>query len=156
VGTNTKAAKLVDPAGPYLPSRSVASFTSTGGGMAGDAADLARWGYLLYGGQVINSDLVKHMEADPQTEPSMGPYALGTTVNADSDGTVTVGHPGGGLNWPYTAMMEVWTGSPPVAVVVLTPQPADFATQLFDLVVGLHSDIASLANAPKPTTTPTN
>jgi CubicO group peptidase (beta-lactamase class C family) len=72
VGTNPPGAKLVDPAGPYLPSRSVASATSSAGGMAGDAADVARWGYLLYGGHVIDTALVKQMEADPQEEPTRG------------------------------------------------------------------------------------
>jgi len=125
VGTNPPGAKLVDPAGPYLPSRSVASATSSAGGMAGDAADVARWGYLLYGGHVIDTALVKQMEADPQEEPTRGLYALGTMLTTDDHGTTMVGHPGGGPEWPCSAIMMVWTGKPAVAVAVLTPQPAD-------------------------------
>jgi D-alanyl-D-alanine carboxypeptidase len=142
VGTNPPGATLVDPAGAYLPSRSVASATSAAGGMAGDAADVARWGYLLYGGRVIDSSLVKQMEADPQPEPNVGMYALGTTVATDASGIITVGHGGGGPNWPYTGIVWVWTGDPPVAVAVLTPQPADFPTAVYDLVMQLHDDAA--------------
>ena len=132
---------VVDPAGPYLPSRSAASFTGAGGGMAADAADVARWGYLLYGGHVLGPALVAELEADPQPEPSVGPYALGTMVTTLDDGSRLVGHAGGGTDWPYTSILQVWTGSSPVAVAVLTPQPADFGTQLFDLVVGLRTAV---------------
>jgi D-alanyl-D-alanine carboxypeptidase len=144
VGTDPKGVTLVDPAGPFLPSRAVASFTTGGGGMAGDAADLARWGYLLYGGRVLSTPLVTEMESDPRPEPDVGPYALGTIVVTGDDGTVMVGHPGGGLDWPYTAVMEVWPGASPVAVAVLTPQPADFPSQLYDLVMNLRSAVATL------------
>ena len=50
--------------------------------MAADAADTALWGYLLYGGQVIDSTLVRQMEADPQ-DSDVGLYRLGTIVMAD-------------------------------------------------------------------------
>jgi D-alanyl-D-alanine carboxypeptidase len=139
VGTNPSGAKLVDAAGPYLPSRSVASATSAAGCMAGDAADLARWGYLLYGGHVIDSALVKQMEADPQEEPMMGQYALGTALTSDDFGTVMVGHSGGGMDWPYSAVMMASTGNPAVSVAVLTPQPADFPTDIYDLFMQLQN-----------------
>ena len=129
---------LVDPTGPYLPSRAAASSEGGCGAMASDAADVARWGYLLYGGHIIDSALVKQMEADPQSEPTIGLYALGTTLTTDDQGTTLVGHGGGGLHWPYTSVMEVWTGNPAVAVAVLTPQPADFGTDLYDLVMQIH------------------
>ncbi|MBK6872917.1 MAG: beta-lactamase family protein [Kineosporiaceae bacterium] len=138
VGKNTPAADTVDPAGPYLPSRSAASFTGAGGGMAGDAADLARWAYLLFGGQVIDSASVKQMVADPQEEPNVGPYALGTMVG-DDEGTPTYGHAGGGRDWPYTSITLVWAGAQPVCVAVITPQPADFGSQIYELVMQLHT-----------------
>jgi len=141
VGTDPPGAKIVDPAGPYLPSRAVASGTNGAGGMAGDAADVARWSYLLYGGLVIDSALVKQMEADPQTEPTRGLYALGTMLTTDDHGTTMVGHAGGGPEWPYSAIMMVWTGKPTVAVAVLTPQPADFGTQLYDLFMQLQQTV---------------
>lgn len=149
VGTNPEGAEMVEPAGPFLPSRSVSSSNSGAGCMASDAADVARWGYQLYGGRVLGSAWVKQMEADPQEEPDRGPYALGAMVMKDSDGTLMVGHGGGGSESPYTAMMEVWAGSSPVAIAVLTPQPADFGTQIYDLVMDLHAGVAVL-----PTGTP--
>ena len=38
---------------PYLPFRSWASATAAAQGVAGDATSVARWGYALYGGQVL-------------------------------------------------------------------------------------------------------
>ena len=139
VGIDPPGAKLVDHAGLYLPSRSVASGTSAAGSMASDAADVARWGYLLYGGQVIDTTLVKQMEADPQPEPNKGPYALGTMVSTDDHGVTMVGHSGGGTDWPYSAVLQVWTGSTPIAIAVLTPQPADFGNDIYDGFMHLHA-----------------
>lgn len=110
VGKNTPAADTVDPAGPYLPSRSAASFTGAGGGMAGDAADLARWAYLLFGGQVIDSASVKQMVADPQEEPNVGPYALGTMVATTRALPRTV-TPGAGATGPTPRSR--WCGRAP-------------------------------------------
>lgn len=80
----------------------------------------------------------------------MGLYALGTLIAQDDSGTVMVGHGGGGLDWPYTAVMEVWTGTPPVAVVVLTSQPADFSKDMSGLVMNLHQDVADLPKTASP------
>jgi hypothetical protein len=52
-----------------------------------------------------------------------------------------VGHSGGGPEWPYSAIMMVWTGKPAVAVAVLTPQPADFDTQLYGLFMQLQQTV---------------
>jgi len=141
VAQDVPGAKVVDPAGPFLPSRAAASSEAGCGAMASDAADVARWGYLLYGGRVIDSALVRQMEADPQEEPNVGPYALGTMVATADDGTVMVGHGGGGTAWPYSAVMMVSTGSPAVSVAVLTPQPADFGTQIYDLFMQLQRTV---------------
>jgi D-alanyl-D-alanine carboxypeptidase len=137
VGGQAAYADIVDPAGPFMPSRSFASFTIGAGSIAAEAADVARWGYQLYGGQVIDSTLVTQMEADPQ-ESDVGMYALGTQVLTDESGATFVGHSGGGAESSYTSNLSVWTADPEVAVAVLTPQPADFLTQIFDLVMQLH------------------
>jgi D-alanyl-D-alanine carboxypeptidase len=42
------------------------------GGLAADAPTVARWGYQLYGGRVLPSDLVRQMTA------GNGEYGLGT------------------------------------------------------------------------------
>ena len=140
VGVPASSADTVDPAGPFLPSRSFTSFAVGAGSMAGDAADTARWGYLLFGGQVIDSTLVKAMETDPQPEPNLGPYALGIMVG-DYQGVTMVGHVGGGLDYPYTSVSQVFAGDSPIAIAGLTPQPADFGEdnlgvfmQLYDIV----------------------
>ena len=141
VAKDVPGVKVVDRAGPYLPSRAAASSEGGCGAIASDAADVARWGYLLYGGHVIDATLVKQMEADPQTEAVKGLYALGTVLTTDDHGTTMIGHAGGGPEWPYSAIMMVWTGNPAVAVAVLTPQPADFSTDIYDLVVQLQQTV---------------
>ena len=136
VGGPAKYADVVDPAGPFMPSRSFASFTLGPGSIAADAADVARWGYQLYGGQVIDSTLVAQMEADPQ-DSDMGLYGLGTFVMSE-EGVLMVGHGGGGSESAYTTMLFVWTGDQPVAVAVLAPEPADFGSGIYDVFMGLH------------------
>ena len=90
VGGQAAYADIVDPAGPFMPSRSFASFDLGAGSIAADAADVARWGYQLYGGQVIDSTLVEQMEADPQ-DSDVGLYGLGTFVMSEED-VLMVGH----------------------------------------------------------------
>jgi D-alanyl-D-alanine carboxypeptidase len=136
VGGQAAYADVVDPAGPFMPSRSFASFDLGEGSIAADAADVARWGYQLYGGQVIDSTLVTQMEADPQ-ESDVGLYGLGTIVTSE-DLVLMVGHGGGGPDVPYTTMLFVWTGDQPVAVAVLAPEPAGYASGIDDVFMGLH------------------
>jgi len=139
VGGATPNADMVDPDGPFMPSAALASILLGAGSMAGDAADLARWGYLLYGGYVIDPALVTEMEADPQDEPNIGPYGLGVSVYTDGDGNIFVGHAGGGPEWPYTGVMHVWIGDAPISIALLTPQAADFGTDIFDVFMQLHA-----------------
>ncbi len=139
VGGSTPNADVVDPDGPFVPSASFASITLGAGSMAGDAADVARWGYLLYGGYVIEPALVTEMEADPQDEPNMGPYALGVSIYTDGDGNIFVGHAGGGTDWPYTGVMHVWIGDAPISIALLTPQAADFGADIFEVFMQLHT-----------------
>jgi len=78
---------------PFVPFRSVVGATGGAGGMAGDAATVARWGYDLYGGLVLAPESVAQM-----TDFSDGDgYGLGTfdftaefwfTANIDGYGHV--------------------------------------------------------------------
>ena len=137
VGAPTPWADITDPDGPYLPSAAFASRSVGGGSMAGDALDLARWGYELYGGYVLDRGVVDEMWADPLEEPNIGPYGLGVLVYEDADG-VFLGHAGGGTDWPYTGALHVWIGDDPIAIALLTPQPADFGTDIFEVFMQLH------------------
>lgn len=56
----------------YLPCRAVASATMAAGGMAADAASVARWGYQLYGGRVVPPAIVTAMTGGDSE------YGLGT------------------------------------------------------------------------------
>lgn len=141
VGVEAPSSDVIDPAGTFMPSRSFASFTIGGGSMAADAADVARWGYLLYGGQAIDSALVKEMEADPQPEPNLGHYALGVFVE-DYEGVTMLGHGGGGVDYPYTGVLEVFAGDAPISIAVLTPQPADLGEDIFDVFMQLYGVVA--------------
>jgi hypothetical protein len=45
------------------------------------------------------------------------------------------------------AHLFVWTGEQPVAVAVLSPEPADFASGIYDVFMGLHRIAAPPAEA---------
>lgn len=141
VGGTTPTTSVVDPASAVMPSVSFASALVGAGSLAADAADAAMWGYLLYGGHVIDASLVAQMEADAQTTTTDVDYALGTMV-FDFGDVVMVGHAGGGTDYPYTCDMYVVTGDHPVAIAVLAPEAADHGSQIFDLFMRLH-DIAA-------------
>ncbi len=83
------------PADGYLPYRSLAGLAGGAAGMAGDAPTLARWGYLLYGGHVLDTPWVARMtdDAEPDALPGIG-YGLGTMVISTSFGLRAVGHLG--------------------------------------------------------------
>ena len=87
VGEASRLNPAVDPAGPYLPSRAIASAIGAAGGIAADASSIARWGYLLYGGYVIDSELVEQMTSGQDG------YGLGTELFGDIDGARIGGHP---------------------------------------------------------------
>lgn len=58
---------------PYLPFRSIASLIAASHGVAGDAASVARWGYALYGGQVLTPDSVAQLiDFDQDVGPGYG------------------------------------------------------------------------------------
>jgi D-alanyl-D-alanine carboxypeptidase len=116
VAVDRTDAKVVDPASGYLPSLASASTGVGGAGIAADAPSLARWGYLLYGGRVIDGDLVTTMTTQV-TETDMGGYGFGTMV-ADMDGITIVGHAGDYIQ--YSSILLVWPGTR-TAVAVLVP-----------------------------------
>jgi D-alanyl-D-alanine carboxypeptidase len=125
IGTDNLAdsTNIIDAKSGYLPSRAGASVWGSAGAVAGDASAVARWGYLLYGGHVITSDLVSQMITSPAGEVmGDGPvgYGLGTMTLEDP---LIVGHAGCGGDI-YSTQLLVWPGSA-TAVAILTPQPND-------------------------------
>ncbi|MGW6277964.1 serine hydrolase domain-containing protein [Kribbella sp. NPDC055071] len=73
----------------YLPCRSIASLSAANAGLAADAPTVARWGYQLYGGRVLPSDLVDQMTKGD------GEYGLGTMRFSEQFGIGTAfGHRG--------------------------------------------------------------
>ena len=63
------------PDGTFLPNRAVASSYGAAGGMVADAASLARWGYRLYGGQILDAASTVDL-----TTPVAPGYGLGTEI----------------------------------------------------------------------------
>ncbi len=118
VAVDRTDAKVVDPASGYLPSLASASTGQGGAGMAADAPSLARWGYLLYGGRIIDGHLVETMTAEA-TEADVGSYGFGTMI-AVTDGVTIVGHLGGYIQ--YSSILLVWPSSR-TAVALLVPVP---------------------------------
>ena len=118
VAVDRTDAMVVDPASGYLPSLASASTGVGGAGMAADAPSLARWGYLLYGGRIIDGDLVTTMTTHV-TDTDQGGYGFGTMV-ADFDGVQIVGHAGDYIQ--YSSILLVWP-STRTAVAVLAPMP---------------------------------
>ncbi len=118
VAVDRTDAKVVDPASGYLPSLASASTGQGGAGMAADAPSLARWGYLLYGGRVIDGGLVATMTTSV-TDTEYGAYGFGTMVaDVDGLGQTVVGHPGDYIQ--YSSILLVWP-STRTAVAVLAP-----------------------------------
>lgn len=79
------------PPGDLLPFRSIASFAGPAGGVASDAPTIARWGYLLYGGQVLGEAATREMRESPRETG----YGLGTwQVDDGRWGVEVVGHLG--------------------------------------------------------------
>lgn len=115
IGVDDPDQPVVDAAGRWLPSRSIASGAGAAAGIAADAATLATWGLKLYTGQVIESDLVDQMI----TPPPDGWYGLGTEVGNGPDAELIVGH-GGGIG-PYNSLLQVWPQER-IAVAWLSPQ----------------------------------
>ena len=118
VAVDRTDAKVVDPASGYLPSLASASTGQGGAGMAADAPSLARWGYLLYGGRIIDGHLVETMTTQA-TDTDQGSYGFGTMV-AVWEGVTIVGHAGDYIQ--YSSILLVWP-STRTAVAILVPMP---------------------------------
>jgi D-alanyl-D-alanine carboxypeptidase len=100
--------------GPYLPTRSIASLDWAAGAMAADAASIARWGYLLYGGHVLDDESLTAMLPD-----EVG-YGLGTRADRLTyNGLLYVGHGGGTVG--YSSWLGVCRDKQ-FAIAVLAPQ----------------------------------
>lgn len=109
----------VDDDGPWLPSRSMASAAGPAGGIAADAPSIARWGYLLYGGHVVDSTLVEQMtKADEDCAEEW--YGLGT-VGWVRDGQTFLGHDGDIGTYHGNLVMAT---ADEVSIAVLMPAPA--------------------------------
>ena len=109
----------VDDDGPWLPSRSMASSAGPAGGIAADAPSLARWGYMLYGGHVIDSALVEQM-TENEEDGADGWYGLGT-VGWIQDGQTFLGHDGDILTYHGNLVMATDDNA---SIAVLVPAPA--------------------------------
>jgi D-alanyl-D-alanine carboxypeptidase len=107
---------IVDAKGGFLPSRAAASTGNGAAGMAADAPTLARWGYLLYGGRVLEPAVLATM-----MKPNWGSengYGFGAMFD-NGTGTLVVGH--GGDYMGYSSMLLAWP-STQTAVAVLAPR----------------------------------
>lgn len=107
---------VVDATSGYLPSAAAATSSCAGAGMAADAPSLARWGYLLYGGYVIDNSLVKTMTT-PNPMGGDNSYGFGTMIDSDN-GDPLWGHAGNYTQ--YTSILLVWPKTSTV-VSVLVP-----------------------------------
>ena len=109
----------VDNDGPWLPSRSMASSAGPAGGIAADSPSIARWGYLLYGGHVIDSALVEQMTKNEEGGAE-GWYGLGTGGWVQ-DGQTFLGHDGDIVTYHGNLVMATADN---VSIAVLVPAPA--------------------------------
>ena len=103
------------PDGRFLPNRAHASVAGAAGGIAADAATVARWGYRLYGGQILDTAATVDL-----TTPVAPGYGLGTEILeqrwAPTGGVI--GHHGG---IPGYATVLLVNPQRQLAIVVLVP-----------------------------------
>lgn len=118
VSEEDPALDTVDDDGPWLPSRSMASSAGPAGGIAAEAPSIARWGYLLYGGHVIDSALVEQMTRNEE-DGAESWYGLGTGGWVQ-DGQTFLGHDGDIATYHGNLMMATADN---VSIAVLVPAP---------------------------------
>ena len=114
------------PDGTFLPDRAVASAAGAAGGIAADAATLARWGYQLYGGQILPP--ARTVELATEVAPG---YGLGTEIIEQHWGPRggAVGHHGG-INGYTTVLTVIPAEQVSVAVLGVGPGgPIDLIAQ---------------------------
>ena len=109
------AGTTTGPDGQFLPNRSWASVAGAAGGITADAATLARWGYRLYGGQILPAAPTVDL-----TTPVAPGYGLGTEILeqrwAPTGGVI--GHHGG---LPGYATVLLVNPQRQLAIAVLVP-----------------------------------
>lgn len=130
-------ATVVDPASGYLPSLASASTGVGGAGMAADAPSLARWGYLLYGGRIIDGSLVATMTTTV-TDTEFGAYGFGTMV-AYWEGATIVGHPGDYIQ--YSSILLVWPSTRTAVAVLVPVQGMSVSGTLPDWAIRLYQQL---------------
>src|SRR6478736_3415893 len=108
-GTTTR------PDGQFLPNRAWASVGVAAGGIAADAATVARWGYRLYGGRILDAAATVDL-----TTPVSPGYGLGTEILEQRWGPAggVIGHHGG---IPGYATVLLVNPQRQLAIAVLVP-----------------------------------
>lgn len=106
----------------YLPSWAWAHVgQDAAGGLAADAATVARWGYQLYGDRLVSSASVEAMTHPPSQAtvfPGIG-YGLGTEVFGGLGTDLAIGHLGSD---PFYSTMLAVVPARHLAAAVLVPQ----------------------------------
>ncbi|HEY5149536.1 MAG TPA: serine hydrolase, partial [Mycobacterium sp.] len=134
------------PDGHFLPNQAVASAGGAATGIAADAGALARWGYRLYGGQVLSPEGSTAMSTPVTERYGLGTFIVGNGPNGDLDyrlgGIGAIGHPGF-LIPGYQALLLV-VPHDQLSVAVLTVAPSDVGAVetpiiVADLIDALHS-----------------
>jgi D-alanyl-D-alanine carboxypeptidase len=110
------SAQIVDASSGFLPSKAAASTGNGAAGLAADAPTLARWGYLLYGGRVLEPAVLATM-MKPNWSSDLG-YGFGSTFD-NTSGTLVVGH--GGDYMGYSSILLAWPVTH-TAVAILVPR----------------------------------
>jgi D-alanyl-D-alanine carboxypeptidase len=118
--------------GRYLPNRKIASAVGAAGCIAADAASVARWGYLLFGGHVLQPASLTAMLGDPGANYALGNYSQ-HLLNSDAK---VVGH-NGAINGFRSQLWVDREHQIAVAVLVATDHDADPSGVADDLLAVL-------------------
>jgi CubicO group peptidase (beta-lactamase class C family) len=122
------ARAAIEAGGGYLPSRAVVTAMGGAASMVSDAASLARWAYLLYGGYVLEpSSLTEMIDTGNR-------YGLGTWP-VEQNGLHGIGHDGWLAGYRSLAYADRETGTVIVVLVnAETHSPVATAAQLLRIV----------------------
>ena len=105
----------------YLPVRSLATVAAGGGGAAGDAETVARWGYALFGGRVLSAATTSTLVPRDGSGYGLGVMDF-SRLRSTASALDAVGHDGEITG--YRSALAVFPAGP-LAVVVLTPSDID-------------------------------
>ena len=109
----------------FLPSLAIASSAGAAGDIAADAADVAQWGYQLYGGHVLSPASLEAMLPSTNATYGLGTFSL---ERLTFQGLRVVGHAGNIAG--YTSLLD---GEPQHAIsiaLLATTDDADLDTVL--------------------------